>query len=614
MNQLRTSLLGITLIGIAAMLPARADILFDFEQPYFVESVDVSVKDHCVVRHDGIYHVFYIQSFPPEDGGMRKERWLGHITSPDLRHWTRQDSILPVIPGSWESDYIWAPDIVEKPEGDGWFLYYTGANYWVTQQTGGAKSADLYNWDRFLENPIYHPGSWALWSEDNQDWPWSNCRDPEIFHMQGDREYYMLNTTRMADSTGAVSLAMSTDLLHWIDQGPFYTHVNNDMIESVQLIEDADGWFHFFFTEENVTGTSHLLSDNPFSGWNISNRSIIDEGHGAEVTKLGGQTLFSRFNGLVTTDTILYFLRFDEILLETEDHIPEIHRLDGLQSWWHVYIGNAFGNQPTWGDNPYQRGDASSRMEGNSYLATYEDYPEPSDEDLGKSIGNGTWGVLKSDPFTLTEDRISLLVGGGDKPDTCFVALVEFDSDRVRFIETGLDSFAMSPRLWDSSSLIGHLVYIAVADLSTGDWGNISVDSIREYARTGDDPMPPSQPLDQSPTLLELLIAAGYDPTALPTESGPAVARLLDPYPNPFNPVTRISFDLERDAEIELRILDTQGRSIRVLEKSRQPAGRWEMAWDGRDDVGRPVSSGLYFAGLFVEGKAVDSRKLILLK
>lgn len=608
------TLVPLLVLASVPALPAGAAILFDFEQPYFVEEIDVAVKDHCLVEHDGLYHVFYIQSFPPDEGYLREEKWLGHITSPDLRHWTRQDSILHVIPGTWESDFVWAPDVIEKPEGDGWLLFYTGANEWVTQRAGGAKSADLYDWERFYNNPLYHPGSWAYWYADNQEWPWSNCRDPEIFHIGDDREWWMLNTTRMADLRGAVSLAMSTDLVYWSDAGPFYTHHNENMIESVQLIEDADGGFHFTFTEETVPGTSHLYSEEPFSGWDLAGRSIIDEGHGAEISKLGDETIFSRFNGVVTVDNIIYFLRFDEILLETEDHVPEIRRLDGLQPWWHLYIGNAFENQPTWGDNPYQRGAGHSNMEGNSYLATYEDYPEPSDEDLGGFIGNQTWGVLTSDPFVLEHDRISLLVGGGYKPEVCFVALVDLATDEVRFIETGLQSHWMSLRIWDTSELIGQEVYVAIADLSTGDWGHIATDSIHEYPKDGDDPVPPDEPVFGGPTLLDLMIAAGYDPTALAEEEAPAAGRLLRPYPNPFNPNTRIAFELERESRVELRIVDVRGRTVRVLEDALQPAGRWEMVWDGRDDAGRQLPSGMYFATLQVDGRRADSRKLLMLK
>ena len=113
--------------------------------------------------------------------------------------------------------------------------------------------------------------------------------------------------------------------------------------------------------------------------------------------------------------------------------------------------------------------------------------------------------------------------------------------------------------------------------------------------------------------MLEVLINAGYDPTGL-AEAPSAAGHMLSPYPNPFNPVTRISFELERDAQVELRIVDASGRTVKVLEESRQPAGRWEMAWDGRDDNGEPMASGIYFATLNVDGQAAGSEKLVLVK
>ncbi len=83
--------------------PALPGIQYTFEQPFFVEEPPDICKDHALIKHEGTYHVFYIHSLPPPEGWqLRDEFWLGHLTSPDLSNWTRQDSILPTseVPNS----------------------------------------------------------------------------------------------------------------------------------------------------------------------------------------------------------------------------------------------------------------------------------------------------------------------------------------------------------------------------------------------------------------------------------------------------------------------------------------------------------------------------------
>ena len=65
--------------AIAAALsgPAAAALLVDFEQPYFVEELGVQCKDHALVKVDGVYHVFYIHSFPPQGGDYLRSELPG---------------------------------------------------------------------------------------------------------------------------------------------------------------------------------------------------------------------------------------------------------------------------------------------------------------------------------------------------------------------------------------------------------------------------------------------------------------------------------------------------------------------------------------------------------
>jgi len=85
-------------------------------------------------------------------------------------------------------------------------------------------------------------------------------------------------------------------------------------------------------------------------------------------------------------------------------------------------------------------------------------------------------------------------------------------------------------------------------------------------------------------------------------------------YPNPFNPWTTIEYSLERDASVTLVIFDVAGRKVRTLiSGAKTEAGIHKVNWDGTNDNGMKLVSGVYFASCVAEGR-VSSKKLILLR
>jgi subtilisin family serine protease/subtilisin-like proprotein convertase family protein len=93
----------------------------------------------------------------------------------------------------------------------------------------------------------------------------------------------------------------------------------------------------------------------------------------------------------------------------------------------------------------------------------------------------------------------------------------------------------------------------------------------------------------------------------------PAVTRLVGAAPNPFNPQTVIRSDLARAGDVRLDLYDLRGRLVRRLVRAELPAGRHDVRWDGRDDGGRGVSSGVYLARL-VSGGVDQKSKLTLVR
>jgi hypothetical protein len=88
--------------------------------------------------------------------------------------------------------------------------------------------------------------------------------------------------------------------------------------------------------------------------------------------------------------------------------------------------------------------------------------------------------------------------------------------------------------------------------------------------------------------------------TATGVEDGAPAGRLLDglrSFPNPFNPFTNIAFSTDSDASVSLHIYDPAGRLLRtVVEGQPLAAGYHQYGWNGTDDSGRRVASGVYFA------------------
>jgi hypothetical protein len=83
--------------------------------------------------------------------------------------------------------------------------------------------------------------------------------------------------------------------------------------------------------------------------------------------------------------------------------------------------------------------------------------------------------------------------------------------------------------------------------------------------------------------------------------------------PNPFNPTTIIRFELPARAHVRLVVFDVRGRIVRTLADGEMQSGGREIAWNGRDDGGRSVASGVYFYRLETP-RATVSRKMVLLR
>ncbi len=96
-------------------------------------------------------------------------------------------------------------------------------------------------------------------------------------------------------------------------------------------------------------------------------------------------------------------------------------------------------------------------------------------------------------------------------------------------------------------------------------------------------------------------------------ETLPVTYKLYNAYPNPFNPVTTLHYDLPEDGLVNITIYDMMGRVVSNLVSSQQNAGYKSIQWNSTNNIGQPVSAGLYLYTIQA-GDYTQTKKMVLLK
>jgi len=117
----------------------------------------------------------------------------------------------------------------------------------------------------------------------------------------------------------------------------------------------------------------------------------------------------------------------------------------------------------------------------------------------------------------------------------------------------------------------------------------------------------PNHLITNIPVLAVVLPTATEDNTVHP------VTALKGNFPNPFNPTTTIYYSLKTDDQVSIEIYNLLGQKVKTLLNGKVRSGDHSLVWDGKDDSGKPVSSGIYFYKM-ASGRFTSSRKMILMK
>lgn len=138
-------------------------------------------------------------------------------------------------------------------------------------------------------------------------------------------------------------------------------------------------------------------------------------------------------------------------------------------------------------------------------------------------------------------------------------------------------------------------------------WGASGPDTTKIDGRVDYTPWLHSKP-DIEP---EIEAVAGYVPNDL---EFPGRYHLTYNYPNPFNPTTRLKYDVPAPGGIvQMVIYNIRGQRVTTLLNRSRPAGTYTVTWNGKDDRGQPVASGVYFVRMSA-GSFKQIRKIVLLK
>ncbi|MBN2170509.1 MAG: VCBS repeat-containing protein [Candidatus Krumholzibacteriota bacterium] len=272
--------------------------------------------------------------------------------------------------------------------------------------------------------------------------------------------------------------------------------------------------------------------------------------------------------------------------------------------------------------------------------AAWADYDHDGDLDL-YLVNHGANHLLRNDGGAFTEATGPLL---GDVADGCGAAWADGDGDGdldLYLANDGAPNRLLANgnaggRHWLQVALVGGSANRAglgarirvvaggqsqVRAIGAGA-GYLSRNDLAAHFGLGDADLVDSLVIDWPGGSAQALTAVAADQRLVVEQPGtpagpaPAPARLVLPpnHPNPFNPRTRLSLELPAAARVDLVVFDLAGRRVRMLlADTALPAGPHEITWDGNDDQGHTLPSGIYLVRMEAADETA-TRKITLLK
>jgi hypothetical protein len=173
-------------------------------------------------------------------------------------------------------------------------------------------------------------------------------------------------------------------------------------------------------------------------------------------------------------------------------------------------------------------------------------------------------------------------------------------------------SFAATSVAVDSTDAVGRRLAIVAVNVVPGASGAVALGRL-EFMVSSSDVALSDLPISYEDVAVDGASIASVREPERPSAASSRVTALHPCSPNPFNPRTTIRYTLDREDLARLVIYDVAGRRVRTLVDAVQPAGERAVVWDGRDESGQQLSSGIYVYQLATSTYA-EARKVVLAK
>lgn len=246
-----------------------------------------------------------------------------------------------------------------------------------------------------------------------------------------------------------------------------------------------------------------------------------------------------------------------------------------LENW--SAEGNAFGSQPTKGDNPAKRGRMDgSKHQGNYWIGTFESFTGKGGR-AGDSQGDGPTGRLTSKEFTIRHHFINFIVGAGPHLETSVRLWVD---GKTYLLASGPSSETMRPVSTDVTAFQGKSAQLVILDNATGGWGHINAD----YFTGSDEPLTKAtKPLETKKADLKRPIQGGAGKGKPLPLTGPEQSAEITISKN------FLLFPIRDGAPVPWVSLSLDGKEVRYFQTAELATSADDISWWAFEDVSEYV-------------------------